>query len=252
MRVTGLHLRRALSDSAPETQTPEHPCTEPAGWLAQLCLLGLGLVFIAEPNRSWDAGLPTPSHIVSVSKEQRRPRMTVTVRYPGCRERAMALLHISRRGDDDAARNHPLSYPMSPQAALFDRTADTYDQLGVDMFHSVAERLVVELSPTAGVRALDVGCGRGGTLARLARAVLPHGDAIGIDLSPRLVELPKADLEAAGVHAEVGVGDAIAPEFDRAGYDLIAASLVVFSLPDPVAALRAWRRLLVDGGRVHK
>ena len=133
---------------------------------------------------------------------------------------------------------------------MFDRAADTYDQLGVDMFQSVAEWLVVELSPVAGERALDIGCGRGAALARLARAVLPHGHAIGIDMSPRMVELARVDLEAAGVHAEVGVGDAMAPEFDHSNFDLIAASLVLFFLPDPEAALRAWRGLLVDGGRV--
>ena len=65
-----------------------------------------------------------------------------------------------------------------------------------------------------------------------------------------MVELAKVDLEAAGVHAEVGVGDAMAPEFDHSNFDLIAASLVLFFLPDPEAALRAWRGLLVDGGRV--
>jgi ubiquinone/menaquinone biosynthesis C-methylase UbiE len=74
-----------------------------------------------------------------------------------------------------------------------------YDQLGVDMFQSVAEWLVDELLPMAGERALDVGCGRGAALARVARAVGPHGHAIGIDMSPRMVELAKADLEAAGV-----------------------------------------------------
>jgi SAM-dependent methyltransferase len=42
----------------------------------------------------------------------------------------------------------------------------------------------------------------------------------------------------------------MAPEFDRANFDLITASLVVFFLPDPVGALRAWRKVLVDGGRV--
>ena len=34
------------------------------------------------------------------------------------------------------------------------------------------------------------------------------------------------------------------------GYDLVVSSLVVFFLPDPPAALAAWRRLLVPGGRL--
>ena len=159
-----------------------------------------------------------------------------------------AHVRISTAGLPDGGP--PLSPPLSPQVGVFDRAADTYDQLGVDMFQSVAEWLVVELSPTAGERALDIGCGRGAVLTRLARAVLPDGHATGIDMSPRMVELAKSDLEAVGVRAEVVVSDAMAPEFDRASFDLVAASLVVFFLPDPLAALRAWRELLIDGGRV--
>lgn len=102
----------------------------------------------------------------------------------------------------------------------------------------------------AGERTLDVGCGRGAALARLARAVRPDRRATGIDLSPRMVELAKADLDAASVSSELQIGDGMAPQFDPATFDVIAASLVVFFLPEPIAALRAWRGLLVDGGRV--
>ena len=42
-----------------------------------------------------------------------------------------------------------------------------------------------------------------------------------------------------------------APSLPAAGFDLVVSSLVVFFLPDPLAALVAWRRLLVaPGGRL--
>jgi SAM-dependent methyltransferase len=45
--------------------------------------------------------------------------------------------------------------------------------------------------------------------------------------------------------------DASAPTLPAAAYDLVVSSLVVFFLPDPLAALTAWRRLLVTpGGRL--
>ena len=141
-----------------------------------------------------EGGHETPHTIGTLVHLQRASRSRVG-------KGAMSLLPISCSANDDAARNQSLSHPLSPQVGVFDRAADTYDQLGVDMFQSVAEWLVVELSPVAGERALDIGCGCGAALARLARAVLPHGLAIGIDMSPRMVELAKADLEAAGVHA---------------------------------------------------
>jgi ubiquinone/menaquinone biosynthesis C-methylase UbiE len=51
-------------------------------------------------------------------------------------------------------------------AALFDRVADTYDTVGVEWFGPIGRGLVAELGPTAGERALDIGCGRGAVLFR--------------------------------------------------------------------------------------
>lgn len=135
-------------------------------------------------------------------------------------------------------------------ADLFDRVADDYDAVGVDFFKPIAQRLVDELAPRPSERALDIGCGRGAVLLSLANAVGPGGVAIGLDASPRMVELTKADVAASVVDAEVLVGDAQRPEFEPESFDIVAASLVIFFLPDPLEALRAWRELLVDGGRV--
>lgn len=135
-------------------------------------------------------------------------------------------------------------------AGLFDRVADTYDRVGVEMFGPIAADLVAGLAPREGERALDLGCGRGAALLRLAEAVGPTGTATGLDVSPQMVEAARAEADAAGLSVEATVGDAQDPQLPEAAYDLIASSLVVFFLPDPAAALRAWRRLLVDGGRL--
>lgn len=135
-------------------------------------------------------------------------------------------------------------------AGVFDRAAETYDQVGVAMFQPIADHLVGELDPLPGERVLDIGCGRGAVLVPLARAVGDSGYALGIDLSPRMVELTHAALTAARLKAEVRLGDAQAPDLPSGSFDLIASSLVLFFLPDPPAALRRWRELLVRGGRV--
>jgi ubiquinone/menaquinone biosynthesis C-methylase UbiE len=135
-------------------------------------------------------------------------------------------------------------------AGVFDRAAETYDRVGVAFFVPIAERLVAELDPRPGERALDVGCGSGVVLVRLARAVGPAGGAVGIDLAPRMVEAARAEAEAAGVSVDVRAGDAQSPDLEPETYDVVASSLVLFFLPDPGAAARAWRRLLVPGGRV--
>jgi ubiquinone/menaquinone biosynthesis C-methylase UbiE len=139
---------------------------------------------------------------------------------------------------------------MSRIADLFDALADTYDAVGVDFFRPIAEGLVREVDPSPGQRVLDVGCGRGAALVPLARAVTESGTAVGIDVSPRMVALARDALEAAGVAAEVRVADASAPGLPEGSFDAIVSSLVLFFLPDPAAALRTWRTLLVDGGSI--
>jgi hypothetical protein len=71
--VSGLPMWCALPNLTPVAEMAQNPRAETAGGLAQLCLLGFGLVGVAEPNRSWGAASPTPSHA-----GQRIPVTTVT------------------------------------------------------------------------------------------------------------------------------------------------------------------------------
>jgi len=136
-------------------------------------------------------------------------------------------------------------------AAIFDRVADTYDNVGVPWFTPIAERLVAGLAPRPGERALDVGSGRGAALFPLAAAVGPGGSVNGIDLSARMVEATSADVHHRGLsNVDLQVMDASAPRFPDAGFDIVASSLVVFFLPEPAGALANWRELLVPGGRL--
>jgi ubiquinone/menaquinone biosynthesis C-methylase UbiE len=135
-------------------------------------------------------------------------------------------------------------------AAMFDQLADSYDQVGVDFFQPIADGLVQALQPRAGERVLDIGCGRGAALLRLAVAVGPTGTLTGLDLSPAMVSAADAALVAAGYSGEVLVADAADPPLPAASFDVVASSLVLFFLSDPGAALRSWRELLRPGGRL--
>ncbi len=135
-------------------------------------------------------------------------------------------------------------------AAGFDAVAQTYDQVGVDFIQPIAKGLIDELAPVPGERVLDVGCGRGAVLIPVAAAVGDTGTATGLDLSPQMVAAAEAEAANAGVLVEVLVGDAQAPGLPAASFDAVTASLVLFFLPDPAAALRAWLDLLIPGGRV--
>ncbi len=132
---------------------------------------------------------------------------------------------------------------------VFDRAADTYDNVGVPWFQPIARGLVEQLAVQPGERVLDVGCGRGAALLPLARAVGESGSVLGIDLSPNMIALTSADV-AGMPHVRLDVADAAAPGLTTGAFDVVASSLVLFFLPDPAAAVRTWADLLAPTGRM--
>ncbi|GIE92101.1 hypothetical protein Are01nite_85810 [Actinoplanes regularis] len=130
-------------------------------------------------------------------------------------------------------------------AAMFDALAPTYDTTGVIFFGPIADGLIEILRPGPGQRILDLGCGRGAVLARLAPTV---DTAVGIDISPEMVARSRAAF-APWPNIRVEVGDARDPDPQLGLFNAVTASLVLFFLPDPVAALRRWRDRLTTGGR---
>ncbi len=137
---------------------------------------------------------------------------------------------------------------------LFDRAAGVYDQVGVDFFSVFGERLVQLAALSPGERVLDVGCGRGAVLFPAARAVAPGGSVLGIDLSAEMVERCAADVAARRIEGvegiEVRVDDAEHPDVPAGSFDAVLAGLVMFFLPDPGAALDAYRTALAPDGRL--
>ena len=134
---------------------------------------------------------------------------------------------------------------------LFDTLADTYDQVGVDFFQPIAAGLVEALAPVPGEHVVVMGCGRGAEVVPLARGVGERGRVLATDLSPAMVRCCREVVTQEGLHnVEVRLGDAQEPDLDEPPCDIVASSLVLFFLPDPTAAVRAWLPLLRPGGRV--
>ncbi len=136
-------------------------------------------------------------------------------------------------------------------AGVFDRSAPTYDQVGVDFFGVVGAQLVRDVALVAGQHVLDIGCGRGAVTFAAAEAVGPGGSVTAVDLAPTMVKLTAGDARQRALdNVRVAVMDAQEPDLEAAAFDAVLSSLVLFFLPDPVAALRAWREAARDGGRL--
>jgi ubiquinone/menaquinone biosynthesis C-methylase UbiE len=155
------------------------------------------------------------------------------------------------RAQPDEHSSAPTSGPSGRVAAVFDLVADTYDEVQVPWFGPIAAGLVELLAPQPAERTLDIGCGKGAALVPMAGAVGDAGHAIGIDLSPRMVAAATAAARAAGLrNVDVRLADAAAPGLAEGTFDVVSASLVLFFMPDPAAALAGWMRLLRPGGRL--
>ncbi|MER6256227.1 class I SAM-dependent methyltransferase [Streptomyces sp. NPDC001584] len=130
-------------------------------------------------------------------------------------------------------------------AAAFDDEPDH----GLRQEHTRAAwaRLLRSWLPAGPADVLDVGCGTGSLSLLLAE----DGHRVtGVDLAPRMVERAEAKLAAAGLAVRFLVGDAADPPTGQERYDVLLCRHLLWTLPDPGAALRAWVARLGPGGRL--
>jgi SAM-dependent methyltransferase len=93
--------------------------------------------------------------------------------------------------------------PDRPRAlAHYRRVAAGYDA-SCSRIEPIRAEAIAWLSLAPGERVLDVACGTGATLPQLARAVAPHGEAVGVELCPEMAEQARRRADAAGPHARV-------------------------------------------------
>ncbi|HSN76874.1 MAG TPA: methyltransferase domain-containing protein [Anaerolineae bacterium] len=132
--------------------------------------------------------------------------------------------------------------------ADFDRFARFYDldyepfQDDVALYLGFAER--------TGGPLLELGCGTGRLLLPLARA----GYAItGVDMSPRMLEVAQAKVDAAGLGDRITLVQAdmrqveLAQQY-RLAFIAINSFMHLLTMEDQIQALRTWRNLLLPGG----
>lgn len=134
------------------------------------------------------------------------------------------------------------------RAAAYNDFYERYAQDKREAWRAVCDKAVHAAFPerTAPLRVLDVGTGTGFLSTLLAE--LGH-EVTAVDPSPAMLGYARQEARRRDVDvrfAECGghdVGEVVGD-----GFDLVSARYVLWTLPDPVRALRAWRQVLAPGG----
>ncbi len=108
------------------------------------------------------------------------------------------------------------------------------------------------LDPEEGERVLDIGCGTGNALVRIARLVGEEGHVIGLDIADEMCRIAQQNVAGASVAEQVEVvsGDALSLPFRNDSLDSIFMSftLELFDTPDIPVVLTECRRVLREDG----
>lgn len=114
----------------------------------------------------------------------------------------------------------------------------------------IHEWLVEHLEPREGQRVLEIAAGPGDT-GFLAARRLGKGRLVSTDFAPSMVDVARKRGAELGIqNADYQVLDAQAMTLEDASFDGVICRWGFMLMPDPAAALRECRRILVPGGRL--
>jgi ubiquinone/menaquinone biosynthesis C-methylase UbiE len=126
------------------------------------------------------------------------------------------------------------------------------EQARIDrLMADLTEAALAAAAPKHGERVLDVGCGTGTTVLKLAEAVGPNGRVLGVDISEQQLALARQRVAAGGVNqAQLVLDDAATHHFAPETFDLGFSRFGVMFFADPVAAFRNIRGAMKRSGRL--
>ena len=137
---------------------------------------------------------------------------------------------------------------MSQRTA--DNPAERYEEFfGPALFGPWASELVDRAAPRPGERVLDLACGTGIVTRKVASAVGPRGNVVGVDLSPDMLAVARGLPVPGDVPVQWRQGDAAALDLPDGAFDLLLCQQGLQFFPDRPAAAREMRRVLTAGGR---
>ena len=141
---------------------------------------------------------------------------------------------------------------QDPCGAEYDRehelgTREFFDEVERYRYEEYAPwmRAVMEFDRFREARLLEVGCGMGSDLLQFARG---GARCIGVDLTPRSVEITRHRFKLYGVHGSFMISDGEHLPFQSESFDVVYSNGVLHHTPDTAGAIREVHRVLRPGG----
>ncbi|MCG8366542.1 MAG: methyltransferase domain-containing protein [Pseudanabaenales cyanobacterium] len=139
---------------------------------------------------------------------------------------------------------------LTSKTRFFDRWAPTYDWLLPSVFYqAVHKRLLEYIQLSEQAHVLDIGCGTGRLLDRLAKR-FPHLQGIGLDLSPEMLRQARRNNHYRPRLIFIqGVSHAM--PFVENQFEAAFNTISFLHYPDPQRVLQEVHRVLQPGGRFY-
>src|SRR5215813_8000218 len=141
---------------------------------------------------------------------------------------------------------------QDPCGAEFDRehelgTRAFFDQVEQHRYSQYAPWMprVMGFDKFRGARLLEIGCGMGTDLLQFARG---GARCIGIDLTPRSVEITRHRFRLYGADGNFMISDGEHLPFSSESFDVVYSNGVLHHTPDTAGAIREVHRVLRSGG----
>lgn len=116
--------------------------------------------------------------------------------------------------------------------------------------------LIAGLKPPPGGAVLEIGCGTGRNLIKIARRY-PQARCYGLDVSEEMLRTARRQVARAGLSGRVVLAQADATDFDpqalfgRAGFERVVISYALSMIPPWREALAQALRVVAPGGALH-
>lgn len=138
--------------------------------------------------------------------------------------------------------------------STYNKSSRWYDRMAGDFERKPRNAAIQQLAPGIGERILEIGCGTGQAIVKMAKLVGSSGKVYGIDISNGMLIIAQTRVRKMRVGDQVSLlcGDGMQLPFEIGCFDgiLISFTLELFDTPEIPAVLKECKRCLRAGGRI--